>query len=166
MKVIHILSDTVYKIEKVLAGIILTIMLVSLFLGVTSRYIFNAPIVWTGEVTLFTLAWVTFIGGSMSIKTKQAVAVTILTDYLHGNMKKRVITIGLFICILFTLALSYYSIQWIMNPMILMQKSDALQLPMILPYLSVPVGIVFMTIHTIHIFVDFLQTPAEEAIKK
>lgn len=165
MKAIRILSDTIYKVEKVLANIILTIMLVSLFLGVVSRYIFNSPLVWTGEVTLFTLAWITFIGGSMSIKTKQAVAVTLLTDYLRGPLKKRVIAVGLFICVIFTIALAYFSIQWIMNPMILMQKSDALQLPMIVPYLSVPVGILFMTIHMIHIFVDFLQTPVEEATK-
>ncbi|MCQ6277114.1 TRAP transporter small permease [Bacillus sp. V3B] len=165
MKAIRILSDTVYKVEKVLANIILTIMLVSLFVGVVSRYVFNAPIVWTGEVTLFTLAWITFIGGSMSIKMKQAVAVTLLTDYLRGYFKKRVITVGLFACVIFTVALSYFSIQWIMNPMILMQKSDALQLPMIYPYLSVPVGILFMTVHTIHIFIESLQAPIEEATK-
>ena len=163
MKFTRVISDTIYKIEQVLANIILMIMLASLFLGVVSRYIFHAPVVWTGEVTLFTLAWITFIGGSMSIKTKQAVAVTILTDYLNGPFKKVVIAIGLLICVLFTLALSYFSIQWITNPMILMQKSDALQLPMIYPYLSVPVGMLFMFIHSIHILVEFLQTPVKEA---
>ncbi|WP_428908483.1 TRAP transporter small permease [Niallia sp. Krafla_26] len=165
MKIISIISDTIFKVEKVLANIILAIMVLSLFLGVVTRYIFNAPLVWTGEVTLYTLAWVTFIGGSMSIKTNQAVAVTLLTDYLRGMTKKAIVSIGLLICVLFTGLLSYYSIQWISNPTILLQKSDALQLPMIIPYLSVPVGIVFMLIHSINIFVTYLITPVEEGTR-
>lgn len=165
MKAIRILSDSIYQIEKVLANIILIIMVSSLSLGVISRYVFNAPIVWTGEVTLYTLAWVTFIGGSMSIKTNQAVAVTILTDYLRGKTQKAIVSIGLLVGLIFTAILTYYSIQWISNPTILVQKSDALQLPMIIPYLSVPVGILFMTIHSIHIFVEYLISPVGEGTK-
>lgn len=159
------LSDWIYKLEKVLVNIILTVMLVSLVLGVFFRYVLNNPLQWSGEFAIFALVWVTFIGGSMSIKTKKAVAVTILTEKLKGTAQKIVIGIGLFACAVFTIFFSYLSIRWIMSPNILLQKTDSIQFPMIIPYSSVTIGILFMTIHSIHLFLECLRTPHEKVIE-
>jgi TRAP-type C4-dicarboxylate transport system permease small subunit len=162
MALFRMLSDSIFRLEKILVNIILIIMLVSMVLGVLFRYVLNAPLTWSGEITIFALVWVTFIGGSMSIKKQQAVAVTLLTDKLTGNARKIVIVLGLFLSVVFTVILCCLSIKWILSPNIFVQKSDSIQVPMIYAYLSVPVGILFMAIHSIHLFLESLWKPEEK----
>ena len=70
MKVIIYVSELIYKIERIIVGIMLTIILFSLTLGVLFRYIFKNPLSWSDEISMFSFVWLTFVGGSMTIKKK------------------------------------------------------------------------------------------------
>lgn len=168
MEVIKRISNLIYAFEKKFVIILVIMMLVAVFFQFLFRYVFNFPLTWTDETAMYTLAWLTFIGGSMSIKEKQAVAVSIVTDKLSGTLKKIVVSIGIFVALLFGIYLMYLSIKWIGDPMIATQKSNNMQLPMLYPYLSVPVGISFMTVHLVHILFEGLlsseETTGEEEI--
>src|SRR4051794_13743031 len=97
MKLIMSLSDIVNKIETVLVIILGTVLLGSLSAGVISRYVFNAPIFWSDELALFCLAWITFIGGSMSLKAKASPSITMLTDSVNKRFRKIIQVIATFI---------------------------------------------------------------------
>ncbi|MBO8163499.1 MAG: TRAP transporter small permease [Brevibacillus sp.] len=156
MNILRRISDTLFAIEKLAAIILISVMLCSLVAGVMFRYVLNSPLAWSDEVAIFALVWITFIGGSMGIKLEQAASVTIFTDFLKGRSKEIIFTIGWGIVFVFCLFLLIYSWAWIMSPSIGVQKSSSLQLPMIYPYLSVPVGLSFLTVHTLSKFVDCL----------
>lgn len=143
------LSDFTYRIEKFLAGIFVSLMFISLTLSVICRYVFNKPLLWGDETAIFSMIWTTFLGGSMGIKRRHAAAVTLLTDKIKGRALKIFLVLAFLISLGFCAYIFVLALQWINSPNIWFQNSTAMQLPMFYPYLSVPVGFLFMTIHSL-----------------
>ncbi|WP_413376571.1 TRAP transporter small permease [Alkalihalobacillus sp. 1P02AB] len=163
MKTIEKLSNWVYSIEKCLAMLFSIVMLIALFLGVIYRYVLNAPLVWSDEMAIYSLVWLTFIGGSMAIKRQESASITILVDRLRGKTKQWLISISILSVLLFSVFILILSVRWLGSPTISLQYSNSMQMPMVFPYLSVPVGFTFITIHSIHLFLLNLKTQPEEA---
>ncbi|WHX99906.1 TRAP transporter small permease subunit [Neobacillus sp. DY30] len=149
MTFIHRLSDLFHKVEKFIAIILCLTMLISLSLGVFFRYVLSAPLNWSDETAIFSLVWLTFIGGSLGIKTQSSAAVTLFMDRFSGKIKTILFGLGLLAALVFVAYIFYLSIIWISSPSIMLQRSNSMRLPMIIPYLSVPVSFFFMTIHSI-----------------
>ncbi|AZV44801.1 TRAP transporter small permease [Peribacillus asahii] len=162
MKVIHKLSNWIYSLEKIIAIILCTIILFALAAGVLYRYVLNAPLTWSDETAIFSLVWLTFIGGSMSIKHQDAPAITLLMDKMKGITKKVLETIGLLTVLAFTVYIFYLACIWLSSPNILVQKSSSMQMPMIIAYLSVPVSFFFMMIHSIDVLINNFTSNEEE----
>ena len=68
MGIFKTLSDSIFKLEKIIVIILLPILLFSLFADVFFRYAFNSPLLWAQEIALFTFVFASFIGASMSVK--------------------------------------------------------------------------------------------------
>lgn len=161
MKFISKLSDGIFQIEKFLSIIFASAMLVSLFLGVLYRYAFKSPLLWSDETAIFSLVWLTFIGGSMGIKQQQSAAVTLLMDKFYGKTRMILLGFGLLVVLLFVSFIFYLSINWLSSPNILIQKSNSMQMPMIFPYLSIPVSFIFIAVHSLDLLVKNFKSTKE-----
>lgn len=162
MNIVTKLSDAVFRIEKVIVSIMVLVMSLSLIAGVIFRYFLNSPLIWSDEIAMFSFIWITFVGGSMALKTYQLANVSLLMDRLNGKLRNILLSVGFAIVLGFLIYFLIYSIPWILSPEIAFQQSTAMMLPMIYPYLSVPVGIACMTIHALDLFIKSL-TPREKA---
>ncbi|RSK57084.1 TRAP transporter small permease [Bacillus canaveralius] len=151
MKIFSEINNLIYEIEKILVIVLLSTVLISLTSGVFFRYFFNNPLHWTEETSVFALAWVTFVGGSMTLKGKQSAAVSIIVEKFTGHAYNALVLICNLTVFLFCACMVFISIRWVASPFILFEKSIAMQMPMIVAYLSVPVGFSFMTIHSLEI---------------
>jgi len=154
MKLIQKFSNFVFGIEKALVAIFLFVMFASLAGSVIFRYFLNNPLHWAEETAIYSLAWTTFVGGSMTIKERQSAAISMFVERFSGKTYTILVAICNLIVFVFSIVILLLSIKWINSPFILFEKSSALQLPMIIPYLSVPVGFCFMTIHSMSIFLE------------
>ncbi len=155
------LSDGIYVIEKWLSIIFTFIMFSSLVAGVVFRYIVNYALQWSDELAIFCLVWITFLGGSIGIKKQETAAVTILSDKLKGTSRRIIISAGLGILTLFTAYVSYLSITWIISPSMKFEKSISMEIPMIYPNLIVPIGMLFITVHSFNLFLISLSGKEE-----
>lgn len=157
MKLINYLSDIVFKIEKISAIILVGVMFISLTAGVLFRYFFKMPLHWADETAIFSLVWLTFIGGSMSIKHGHLAAVTIFMDRLPGRLRHILLCVSTTLVLGFGILLFLVSIEWVLQPTITFQKSPIMEIPMIYPYLSVPVGMLFLCIHSLNLVAKTLM---------
>jgi TRAP-type C4-dicarboxylate transport system permease small subunit len=58
---------------------------VTVLLGIVARYIFNAPLLWTDELSRIALVWVMFLGIAELFRIKHGhVAITALSDWVGG----------------------------------------------------------------------------------
>ncbi|TSI03575.1 MULTISPECIES: TRAP transporter small permease [Lysinibacillus] len=146
MKVINKISDIIFSIEKVLAILLASVLLISLAAGVLFRTL-KSPLFWSDELAIFCLIWITFIGGSMGLKTNASPSITIVTDLLPKNAKKVILVLSNLILLVFVGYLLFLAYQWISMPNIMVQTSTAMNMPKLYFYLSIPVSFIFMVIH-------------------
>ncbi|KMJ59958.1 TRAP C4-dicarboxylate transporter [Bacillus sp. LL01] len=156
------ISDGIAKIEKFLGAFLMFCMAVIITLSVAFRYFLNSPLSWAGEVSIFLLIWISFIGGSLGLKYKSQASVTIFLEYVSARISK-ILTLISHICMLiFLLIILYYTYIWILSPNVALQKSSGILLPMWIPYSAVPIG---LTCATIHILANFLIVLQEGEVK-
>ncbi len=161
MRFLKKISDVIFNIEKLLSIILMILMLGSISAGVVFRYFFNSPISWSEELAIFTLVWVTFIGGSMGVKTGQAAALELVFEKLNLSMKKIVLVIGHAIITVFCAFIFYLSFTWISSDSVSMQIAPSLGITMFFPYLAIPAGILFMGIHSLNHLVQSFHYESE-----
>jgi C4-dicarboxylate transporter DctQ subunit len=132
-------------------------MAVIVAVAVFFRYVLNVPLFWAGEVSIFLLIYITFLGGSLGIKYNTQASVTILTDYLPEKIKQAVLIAGHILMLLFMAVILYYSYKWIISSNVLIQRSSSMLLPMWIPYSIIPIGLTFTSIHLLHNLLDLIR---------
>jgi TRAP-type C4-dicarboxylate transport system permease small subunit len=151
------LSNGISIIEKYISIVLMFSMAVIVTLAVFFRYLLNAPLFWAGEVSIFLLIWVSFIGGSLGLKYKSQAAVTIALDYVPLKVKRIILVTGHVFMLAFLFLIIYYSYVWVFSPSVAFQRSTSLLMPMWIPYLIVPVGLTFASIHLIANMIDVIK---------
>lgn len=149
------LSNFIESVEKIASIILIASITLILFFSVIFRYFLDAPIYWASEASIFMMAWVTFLGGSLGLKYRTQASITFLVDRFSSK-GKHLMNIVTHILILIALAiLIYYSYGWISS--LSQTKSSSMRIPMWIPYLSVPVGLTFAFIHILDHLIDFTK---------
>ncbi|CAM3676328.1 TRAP transporter small permease [Mesobacillus zeae] len=151
------LSNMVASFEKKLAIILMFTMAVTVAVAVIFRYVFNEPLFWAGEISIFLLIYTTFIGGSLGLKYKKQASVSIVTDYLPKRMKKIISILGHIFMLVFLGILLFYCFKWITSPTVAFQKSSATLFPMWIPYSILPIGLSFAAIHLLNHLLDMIK---------
>ncbi|MGN7476992.1 TRAP transporter small permease [Solibacillus silvestris] len=154
MKLVATISNILYKFEKFLAVLLMATMLGSIALGVVFRYLFGNPLTWSDELAVYMLIWLTFLGGSMSVKTMRAASLDLLFERVSLFWKRVFLIVGYAVVVAFAAIVAYMAIQWISNPSIKTQLSPGLKISMFMPYLAVPFGLTCMLIHAFHHFLQ------------
>jgi C4-dicarboxylate transporter, DctQ subunit len=150
-------SNIVASFEKKLAIILMFAMAVIVAAAVLFRYVFKEPLFWAGEVSVFLLIYITFIGGSLGLKYKTQASMTLITDYLPEKVNKWVAITAHIFMLLFLAILLFYCFSWITSPTVAIQKSSAILLPMLIPYAILPVGLFFASIHLLSNMLDIMK---------
>ena len=165
MKVISRISDGLYKIEKILAVKLMTVMLGSIAGGVLFRHVFNNPLTWSDELAVYMLVWLTFLGGSMSVKSLRAASLDLLFERVSLRWKRIFLVVGYLCVMVFAGIVAYVAIQWVSNPSVKTQLSPGLKISMFLPYLAVPFGMICLLIHAFHHFLQgFVYKQVSEGV--
>ncbi|WP_026690938.1 TRAP transporter small permease [Alteribacter aurantiacus] len=143
----NFLSAGLAKFEKGLAIVLIFCMAVFMTTSVLFRYFLNAPLSWVGEISIFLLIWITFIGGSLGLKYKSQASVTILLDNVPFFVRKILQVVGHVIMIVFLLVMLYYSLKWITSSGVSYQRANSINIPMWIPYTVVPLGFACAFVH-------------------
>ena len=54
--------------EEILSSVAITIVVLSAFYGVISRYILNNPVAWSNEIATIAFTWTVFLGAAAAWK--------------------------------------------------------------------------------------------------
>ncbi|WP_404455016.1 TRAP transporter small permease [Virgibacillus necropolis] len=154
------LDTWIESIEKVISIILIAALTLVLASSVFYRYFLNEPIYWASEASIFMMAWLTFIGGSLGLKYKSQASITFLVERFSKGGKRILDIISHILILLFLILLIYLSYEWIFS--LTSQKSSAMRIPMWIPYLSVPVGLTFSFIHLLNYTINLVKNNKQE----
>jgi C4-dicarboxylate transporter DctQ subunit len=132
-----------------------------LFVNVVLRYVFLAPIGWAEEFSLYTIVWIVFIGGSVAIRTRGHIAIDLLMLVLPAQGRRLLLIFVGLVTLVFLAVFFYYSGLHVLRTKSSGQVMPALQAPMWLAYLAMPVGSVLMFLRTLQMLLKTLRSDAE-----
>jgi TRAP-type C4-dicarboxylate transport system permease small subunit len=119
VKAINTLSDWVVRGERGFVRVAVLALPVMILANVIGRAL-RSPIYWMDELAVLTMVWLAMVGLSLTLKTRDAVAVTMLQDAVAPALVKLLRIAVDLITLGFGLALLYLCYLWF-DPLLLMQ---------------------------------------------
>lgn len=149
-------------IEDALCALALGSVALIVFGQVVSRYAFNYTPHWSEELSRYLIVWTIFIGTAVGVRKNIHIGVDALIR-LAPPAVKRALEVQLnLIGAVVSVALIYLSVEFIGDTMEYEQLSPAMQLPMWIPYLAMPVGLSFAVVHFLHAVAKLLAAGRAE----
>jgi len=172
------MSAFILRIERAAIIFLMALLLVLILLNVVTRYS-GSSIYWVDESAVFSVVWLTFIGGSAMTRLRLDFAMSMLTDKLSPTWARRAkVAAGLFV-VGFALALAVMCALWL-DPLgfaqagfdarkfaaasfnfIYTERTQTLNWPTWVLYLIVPLFSVTLFFHALaNVLEDFRLAPA------
>ncbi len=143
------------------------VQMVVMFAGVIFRYFLNNSLTWSDELSAYLLVLVTFLGAYVALRAGMLIRIELFINLFPVKHKKPLIVLGNCSIIAFLGSIVYFSIVLITSPVVMMQVTAAMELPMYLFYSIIPIGCALMLLQFVIRTYDVLQEkPDMEAGKK
>jgi C4-dicarboxylate transporter, DctQ subunit len=107
---------------------------------VVLRYVFSSGIDWSEEVTIYAAVWATFIGAAAGLRMNGHLIVDALVVWAPDKVSAVLAKTGLVVTGLFGCAFAWYSGSLVLRTQHLGQLTPALQIPMWIVYLVMPLA--------------------------
>ena len=145
------------RITIALTNIFMVILFLIVNLGVFSRYLFQAPFVWTEELALFLLVWMVFLAGSVLIRSWENVRVTFFIEKLPPRMMVTVefaskLLVLAFLCFILVVAAR------IIPQVGPTEMAPALNVSMLFPQMGLVVGFALMVVQMVGLMLEAVVT--------
>jgi len=128
--------------EELLASIAISIVVISAFYGVISRYVLNNPVAWSNEVATIAFTWTVFLGAAAAWKNNKHIHLDLVYNFFPNKIKIISDWLKNIILIVFIAFALYLSIQFTITAY--NKPTAILRIPF--SYVDVPVVIFFSSI--------------------
>lgn len=128
--------------EELLASIAISIVVISAFYGVISRYVLNNPVAWSNEVATIAFTWTVFLGAAAAWKNNKHIHLDLVYNFFPNKIKIISDWLKNIILIVFIGFALYLSIQFTITAY--NKPTAILRIPF--SYVDVPVVIFFSSI--------------------
>jgi TRAP-type C4-dicarboxylate transport system permease small subunit len=152
-------NDLLLVLCKYALIVMVPLMTGIIFVQVILRYVFHSPFSWAEELARYLLIWITCLGSAYAIRDGMHISIGFLQSKLKGSaqtvvrMATYAVTLVFFIyCIKEGLVFSLA--QWT-------QRSTAMQIPMTLPYIAIPLGFAIMFLVALECLIDDIRNSSK-----
>lgn len=152
------------NVEEIVTAIFLAALLLLTIFNVTLRFTTGRSLVWTEEVSFGCFAWVVFLGASAAYKRHLHSSVEILVQTMPKRFQQVVETVT-YVALLLTLGvITYFSLRFSIAAHF--KVTPVLKIPYTYIDISVCVGCLLMSVHTVKYLADILRgrRPGEDKL--
>ena len=148
------LISGLHKLEEYSLILCLAVMGIVLFVQIIMRTFFSAPLKWAEELARYLQIWITFLGIGYGIRRGSHIGMTLLKDRLPPILKALcglIVDVAGFLAfiVMFRTSLQFLAHQNVV--------STAMELPMQLVYLVIPVGAVIYMAYDVGMIVSDIR---------
>jgi TRAP-type C4-dicarboxylate transport system permease small subunit len=163
MRALQILNEWFVKLGSWGTILFMAVIAVVIPYEVIGRYVFQKMSIWSGEVSTYSLAWASMMGGAVGLKKGYQIGMTSVVESVPPAVAKTLKLVSYLCTLFFFGAMFWYGLyQTIYNAK---QTSPAIGLVMSFPYASLPVGFFMMFFISLEEFLVFLGLSGKGAEK-
>ena len=152
--------DALRKMVAALVVLFFGYMGIAVLVQIAGRYVFDYSIDWTAETATFAQIWMIFLAGGLAMRERLHVSVDALTHVLPEPVL-RALTILIALPCLWFLGQAIVG-SFALIEIGLIQSSPVLQVPMWIPYLSLPVGLTYFGLEFLLMLAERWRNPKPE----
>ena len=150
------------QIERAILGLILIVLIIMGFVSVICRFVLRVPLAWAEEFMLFCMVWIAYLGASAAANERKHVRVGLFVGLMPKPVQKAVSLLAdvlWVVCAMFLIYLGY-----IVTSGYIAHKAASLGggYPYWIASISIPVGMILMTIRVILAMVDTIRGKSDE----
>jgi TRAP-type C4-dicarboxylate transport system permease small subunit len=154
MRVLRGFNEALVKVGSWGTILFMGVMAVVIPYEVIGRYVFQRMSIWSGEVSMYSLAWASMLGCAVGLKKGYQVSMTSVVESVPPTVAKVLKWVAYLFTLFFFGVMFYYGLyQTIYNAK---QTSPAIGLVMSIPYASLPTGFFIMFFLTLEQFLVFI----------
>lgn len=149
-------------IEEIFLVLTLAAMVLLIFGQVVGRYVFQSAPSWTEELARYIHIWQVWIGASYAVRLGKHIRVEAFINLFSTTVQKVFETVSIIIWFILALFLAVTGTQLVLSSIQNGQLTPAMQLPMWIPYLAIPLGGAGMSIRLIQQLWFIWRTPSND----
>lgn len=149
------------NLEKSAIGVLLTMMIIVMSVQVVSRYVFNASLTWSEELTRYMFVWTGFLSLPYTIKHGLTLKIDQLFNLLPKGAQVVLNVVNHSLMIVFFVFMFYQSMGVVQSSLNSGQSSSALGIPTFLIQASALVGFGLAVIRTIQVLFGIFNNKEE-----
>lgn len=154
MKSFNKICNAIIKLYTYIGVLMLSVIIVACVIQVFSRYVLDAAVPGTEEISRYCFIWLGFIGGAVCAQRWSNAWISILHDLTHGKFRK---WHAIFLDIMVIICAGVLLIQGVNCVNVTSrQLSSMMRIPMCYVYAAIPVGSVGIIIGTLQRLVNHL----------
>jgi C4-dicarboxylate transporter, DctQ subunit len=135
------LDNLIRKLNKVEEGVLaFTLLAIAIFTVVETglRYTVSYTFTWFNELANYTMIFCTYLGASVGVKYGTHFSMEAVTEYAPDRVSHLVKALAYFISGLVAVLFVYYGTKHLFSMKAFGVKSSAMQIPMYIPYIPIP----------------------------
>ena len=154
MKALHNVNELLLTVASWGTIFFMGVIAIVIPYEVFGRYVIKSMSIWSGEVSTYSLAWASMLGGAVGLKKGYQVSMTAVLEAVPPSIGKVLKGAGFFCMLFFLATMTWYgTVQTIIN---FEQTSPAMGIKMGFPYACMPIGFFIMFMLTIEEVLIFL----------
>lgn len=148
--------------EKWLLIVSLVAMVLIIFAQVVLRWL-GHPTVWAEELSRYIMLYQVWVGAAYAVREDAHIRITALVTRFEGEKRVRFEVFVLAIWLIFSIWLTVEGCSLVGKIHAMGQLSSAMQIPMTVPYASVPIGGLLMTARLVQKMAQMMKNKAVAA---
>lgn len=141
------LQKVLIRIEEYIAAWLLMAMTAVVFWGIMERFVIRGGFGFTDELSRYISIWAVFFGGCLGVVKNAHIGVEVFVKPLPRSFQRPLAVLANSICMVFMGLAAWYGWDYFMRLARTTQTSPAMEIPMYLVFLAVPIGCALMCVH-------------------
>ena len=137
------------RFEEIMLVLSLGLMVALIFGQVIGRYVFSSAPSWTEEMARYIHIFQVWIGASYTVKLRQHIRVEAFITRFHGVFRQVLEILSIVIWFVMALFLAVFGTELVLSSINHGQLAPAMQIPIWIPYLAIPLGGIGMAIRLV-----------------
>ena len=162
MKAYKKLMQVLAKFESFVMSTILSVVTLITFANVVVRKLTDGQFAWSDELSINLFVLLIMMGCGLCAREGSLISLSLIYDFVSQKVKKIMVVIITVVNSSFWLLLLVTGIKKVMTQMANGKRTPSLMLPEWVFTVFLPIGCVFLLLHTIEYCMDFLSKKEEE----
>lgn len=154
MKLYKKIMSVIAAVEKVVLSAVLVLVTVITFANVVVRKLTSSQFAWSEELVINLFVLLIMLGCSLAAQEGSLISLSLIYDRLHTGAKKVFVTIITVFNLVFWGVLIKTGFDKVINQMGTGKHTSSLQWPEWVFTIFLPIGAIFLVLHTIEFFID------------